>query len=254
MKVAIIEDEKPAARLLESMIRELRPAWEITQIPGSVEEATAWYATHAHPDILFLDIRLSDGNSFLFIERARPTSLIIFTTAYDEYALRAFAVNSIDYLLKPILPERLAEAIAKYERLVPATDTRRVDDLLDSLQSLVEGKQRYRTRFLVRGHEEMTTLPVGEVAYFYTENRVTFAVTHAGREHILDLSLDRLAEQLDPRQFFRANRQFILNVESVTRLEPYFGGKIIVHTRPATRERVVVSKEKVPSLKLWLNF
>lgn len=250
MKVAIIEDEKPAARLLESMIRELRPAWEITQIPGSVEEATAWYATHAHPDILFLDIRLSDGNSFLFIERARPTSLIIFTTAYDEYALRAFAVNSIDYLLKPILPERLAEAIAKYERLVPATDTRRVDDLLDSLQSLVEGKQRYRTRFLVRGHEEMTTLPVGEVAYFYTESRVT----HAGREHILDLSLDRLAEQLDPRQFFRANRQFILNVESVTRLEPYFGGKIIVHTRPATRERVVVSKEKAPSLKLWLNF
>ena len=133
-------------------------------------------------------------------------------------------------------------------------DTRRVDDLLDSLQSLVEGKQRYRTRFLVRGHEEMTTLPVGEVAYFYTESRVTFAVTHAGREHILDLSLDRLAEQLDPRQFFRANRQFILNVESVTRLEPYFGGKIIVHTRPATRERVVVSKEKAPSLKLWLNF
>lgn len=256
IKVAIIEDEKPAARLLESMIQKLRPEWETIKITGSIEASTTWFATNPHPDIIFLDIQLSDGSSFLFVEQARPDSLIIFTTAYDEYAIQAFAVNSIDYLLKPIRQERLEEAILKFEHLTSRYPSETPDqaDLLEVLHSLTQPGKKYRTRFLISGNEKLVTLQVEDIAYFYSLNKITFAVTRQGKEHIIDFPLDKLGEQLNPDQFFRTNRQTLVNIDSIVKIEPYFQNKVLVHTRPPHKEKILVSKEKWASFKSWLNY
>lgn len=254
LRVAILEDEVPAARLLHSMIRRLRPDWEITVLPGNIEEAVKWFCENPHPDLLFLDIQLSDGNSFDFLSSACPSSIVIFTTAYDQYAVRAFSVNSIDYLLKPIDEKRLLEAIVKYESLI-GNNARQPDDYLNTiLESLQSREKRYRTRFLILGSDRFLTLEVADIAYFYSENKVTFAVTFAGQEHIVDLSLNKLAEQLDPDRFFRANRQLLLCIHSITHIEPYFNGKVVVFVKPPFKNQITVSEEKITAFKLWLNY
>ena len=256
IKAAIIEDEIPAARLLRDTLSALRPDWEVQLLPGNIEEAVEWFARHPHPDILFLDIQLTDGNSFLFIEQARPKSMIVFTTAYDEYAVRAFTVNSIDYLLKPIRQERLEEAIQKFEHVTSKYNQKLLEqnDLLEVLHSLTYPGKKYRTRFLISGNEKLITLQVEDIAYFYSLNKITFAVTRQNKEYIIDFPLDKLMEQLDPDKFFRTNRQTIINIESIVKIEPYFQNKVIVHIKPEHKEKILVSKEKWASFKLWLNY
>ena len=241
LTAAIIEDEVPAARLLSSIITRLRPDWEVTVLPGSVEDAIAWFKTQPHPDILFLDIQLSDGNSFDF------------TTAYDQYAIRAFTVNSIDYILKPVDEKRLLDAIVKYETL-KGKDYKQENYIGDLIQSLQKQEKSYRTRFLIAGVDKFWALQVSDIAYFYSENKITFAVTKSGQEHIIDLSLTRLEEQLDPQRFFRANRQVIVCIDAIVHAAPYFNGKIILHVKPPHKDKITVSEEKVSSFKLWLNF
>lgn len=255
LNAVIIEDEIPAARLLHSMVSRLRPQWSTTVLPGNVEDTVEWFGQHPHPDLIFLDIQLADGTSFDFLSQAKPSSTIIFTTAYDEYAIRAFSVNSIDYILKPVDEHRLLEAIIKYETITSKHNTARTADYLGTvLESLQPKEKRFRTRFLISGVEQFWTLQVADIAYFYSDNKVTFAVTHSGRESIVDLSLDKLYEQLDPDQFFRANRQVILSIGSIKRIEPYFNGKIIVHTKPSNRDKITISREKISNFKIWLNF
>lgn len=255
MKVAIIEDEIPAARLLHTLISRLRPDWEITVLPGNVEEAIQWFNANPHPDLLFLDIQLSDGNSFDLLSAARPSSVIIFTTAYDQYAIRAFSVNSIDYLLKPIDEKRLLEAIIKYEAVIRQNSKQAAGNQLDMiLDSLHNREKRYRTRFLISGADRFRTLEIADVAYFYSENKVTFAVTFSGQEHIIDLPLNKLSEQLDPDQFFRANRQVLLCVKAISHIEPYFNGKIVVFVKPPYRNQITISEEKITAFKQWLNY
>ena len=253
LRVAIVEDEIPAARLLRTLLARLRPAWEIIVLPGSVEESVQWFAANPHPDLLFLDIQLADGTSFELLSQARPSSAVIFATAYDEYAVRAFSVNSIDYILKPVDEERLAEAISRFEalrgRMLPPDDY--LETLLDVLQ---RREKRFRTRFLITGVDRFLTLPVDDVAYFYSENKVTTAVTFAGRYHVVDLPLSRLEEQLDPDRFFRANRQVLLSVGAIERIEPYLNGKVSVTVRPPHKEKITVSEERVPLFKTWLNY
>ncbi len=251
----IIEDEKPAARLLMSMVERMRPDWDVTIIPGSINEAVLWFSQNPHPDLIFLDIHLSDGNSFDFISKAMPTSTIIFTTAYDEYAIQAFQVNSIDYILKPIHQERLLEAIEKYESAYNRNLKYQQEYLSNILENLVTpSSKRYRTRFLIYGAERYTTLSVDEIAYFYSENRITTAVTHIGREMVVDLTLDKLSEQLDPNKFFRANRQFIIGIDSIKKIEPYFNNKLIVGVVPPSKITITISREKLSSFKTWLNY
>ena len=217
LNAIIIEDEVPAARLLHSMITRLRPQWTLTIIPGSVDEAVAWFKDNPQPDLIFLDIQLADGNAFDFLSAVHPSSIIIFTTAYDQYAIRAFTVNSIDYILK-------------------------------------HKERRYRTRFLIYGADRFWSLQVTDIAYFYSENKITFAVTQKGQEHIIDLSLNKLMEQLDPEQFFRANRQIIISIASIDHAEPYFNGKIVVSVLPPYKAQITISEEKLSSFKLWLNY
>lgn len=253
LRAAIVEDEIPAARLLRTLLARLRPAWEIEVLPGSVEEAAQWFAGNPHPDLLFLDIQLADGTSFDLLSQVRPSSAVIFTTAYDEYAVRAFSVNSIDYILKPVDEERLAESIERYETL--RERILRPDDYLETLlDALQRREKRFRTRFLIAGVDRFLTLPVEEIAYFYSENKVTTAVTFAGRNHVVDLPLSRLEEQLDPDRFFRANRQVLLSVGAIERIEPYFNGKVSVAVRPPHKEKITVSEERVPLFKSWLNY
>ena len=257
IRAAIIEDEIPAARLLNHMLAELRPEWEILLLPGNIEEAAEWFSENTHPDLLFLDIQLTDGNSFLLIEKACPKSMIVFTTAFDTYAVRAFTVNSIDYLLKPIHRERLAETLDKFDRLhtrYSVDGLPHQEEMLEVLRSLSNPIKRYRTRFLVSVGERLVTLPVGDVAYFYSENKITFAVTYSGQEYVVDLSLNKLVEQLDPDQFFRANRQVLLCVRAISHVEPYFNGRIVVFVKPPYKSQIIISEEKMTAFKLWLNF
>ena len=178
------------------------------------------------------------------------------TTAYDEYAVRAFTVNSIDYLLKPIRQERLEEAIQKFEHVTSKYNQKLLEqnDLLEVLHSLTYPGKKYRTRFLISGNEKLITLQVEDIAHFYSLNKITFAVTRQNKEYIIDFPLDKLMEQLDPDKFFRTNRQTIINIESIVKIEPYFQNKVIVHIKPEHKEKILVSKEKWASFKLWLNY
>lgn len=253
IKAVIIEDEIPAARLLYSMITKIKPNWDLEILPGSVDEAVTWFENNEEPQLIFLDIHLSDGNSFEFLEQVKPTSHIIFTTAYDEFAIRAFTVNSVDYILKPINEERLEESIRKFEGMYEKINSSQLY-LSSVFESLRSPSKKYRTRFLISGSDKLWTLQVSDIAYFYTENKITFATTHQGTEHIIDLSLDKLMDQLDPDRFFRANRQFIISVESIKKIEPYFNSKVIVVVNPASKEKITISKEKISAFKLWLNY
>ena len=253
---AIIEDEIPAARRLNKILNELRPEWQITVLPGSVKKSVEWFRENPHPDIVFLDIQLTDGISFTFIEQAQPESTIIFTTAYDEYAIRAFTVNSIDYLLKPIDNIRLEEAIQKFEHLTTKylKQEQKPIDLMEMLQNITQPGKKYRTRFLISGEDKLFTLQVEDIAYFYSENKITFAVTKQNREHIIDLSLDKLMEQLDPDVFFRSSRQTVVSISAVERVESYFQGKAALHVKPPFKDKIIVSRDKITLLKLWLNY
>ena len=254
LNAVIIEDEIPAGRLLHSMLFSLRPGWNIEMIPGSVDDATEWFASHEHPELIFLDIHLTDGDAFDFLSSAKPKSAVIFTTAYDQYAMRAFSVNSIDYILKPVDEKRLSDAISKYESL-RGRGWMQSDNYMETLLDVLKHpEKKYRSRFLISGTDNFWSLRVEDVAYFYFEERTTFAVTSNGREHILDLSLNRLEEQLDPSQFFRVNRQMILNVDAIDKAVPSFRGRIRVEVYPPFKSDIVISEGKASAFKLWLNY
>ena len=254
LKVVIIEDEVPASRLLYAMVSKLRPQWNVVVLAGTVEESIEWFAENEHPDLIFLDIQLSDGNSFDFLSQSKPSSSIIFTTAFDEYAIRAFSVNSIDYILKPINEEHLLRAIEKYESLVEKNDSQSSEYFSAILNSLQCKDKQYRSRFLISAVDKQWTLQVADIAYFYSENKITYAVTKAGREHMIDLSLNKLSEQLDPNQFFRVNRQILVCIDAIAHVEPYFNGKIVVLIRPAYKTTVTISEDKIKAFKAWLDF
>lgn len=252
ISVVIIEDEIPAARLLQSTIKRLRKNWDVKTINGNIEDAVRWFNNNKHPDLIFLDIHLSDGNSFEFLSQAKPTSVVIFTTAYDEYAVRAFSVNSIDYILKPIEEKRLLEAIEKYENFVkPTSNDQYLNNILDSI---TVSNKKYRTRFLISTTSRYITVAVEDIAYFYSENKITYIVTKLNEERTIDISLDKLTDELDPDKFFRANRQTIVSIESIKKIEPYFNSKIIVTLSPPSKEKITISKEKASSFKVWLNY
>lgn len=250
----IIEDEIPAARMLMEMLKNLRPEWDIVTIPGYVEEAINWFEKHKHPDIIFLDIHLIDGNAFDFLSITKPQSSIIFTTAYDQYAVKAFSVNSIDYLLKPIEADRLKEAIEKFEKR-QFQEVSSIDERIEILlQTLKNAEKKYRNRFMISSDNELWALDVDTISYFHSENKITFAVTPNGREHVIPLSLNKLEEELDPKIFFRVNRQIIINIDSIEKAIPYFKGKIKLIIRPKYDKEIIISEHRSQLFRLWLNY
>lgn len=246
----IIEDEAPTARRLCSMIESIRPEWTVAILSGSIAEARNWFDRNPQPDIIFLDIHLADGTAFELIELIELTGLIIFTTAYDEYALRAFTVNGIDYLLKPISRERLTDAIEKFERLTPQPNAQYI---LEALENMRDPTRQFRMRFLVAKADKMHIVQVSDVAYFYSENRITYAVTLQKQKYCLNVPLDNLIDELNPKEFFRANRQAIVCIRAISKIETYFHNNVIVHTTPESEVKITVSKEKLTAFKQWLN-
>ncbi len=251
MKILIVEDELPTRRFLADMIKEIRPNWEISALLGSVEETVNWLKSNYQPDLIFLDIQLSDGTSFEIFDNVEVTSPVIFTTAYDEYALQAFRVNSINYLLKPINQTKLNEAIEKYESLCNAKSPE--IDYQELARALRSESKQYRTRIIANLADGFQKINTDDIAMFLSANKVTTAFSFDQQNHIVDFTLDKLEKELNPEKFFRANRQFILNIDAIKKVENWFNGKLVVKTRPEHGEKIVVSRERARSFKEWIS-
>lgn len=251
VRAIIADDELPTAKRLTSMIRRLRPEWNVEMVPGNVSILKTWFSTNPQPDIMFLDIRLEDGTAFDLLNEVRPSGLIVFTTAYSEYALEAFKVNGIDYLLKPVKEEMLSDAISKFERLSVNSGYGNLQKVLDAL---TQDRNSFRERFMVTKADRLLVVQASDVAFFYSENRHTYAVTSKGVVHQLGMTLDNLVKELDPRYFFRANRQSIVNVSAIVKVEPYFHNSYIITTSPDSHGMITVSKERLSLFKSWLNY
>jgi DNA-binding LytR/AlgR family response regulator len=254
IKIILIEDEEYNLRLLDDMIKKIRPSWEVVNTFQSVRETVSWLLANPHPDLLFMDIQLADGLCFSVFSQVDVKSMVIFTTAYDNYALRAFKVNSIDYLLKPFKEKDLEAAIEKFEnfRFLSSTGDSKHDysEILDAVR---KGEKKFRKRFLVSKGTGFFSLITNDIAYFYSESRITTAVTFSRQNHIVDFSLEALEEELDPEIFFRANRRIIVNINSIDRIENYFGGKLKVRLDSVFKQEVAVSRLKATDFKEWLG-
>lgn len=236
---------------LQALLKEVAPSTEVIDTLDSVTESVAWFESHAAPDVVFMDIHLADGSAFEIFEHVDITCPIIFTTAYDEYALQAFRVNSIAYLLKPISSEDLQKAIDKLNMLggtgarQPATD-------LQALMQALKREESYKTHFLVpvKG-DRFVPVSVDQISYFYIDGGAVKAVTRSAETYDFQQTLDELAELLNPRQFFRANRQYIVAHKAVTGASLWFGGRMVLQLTPPTTEKVLISKARVPAFREW---
>lgn len=250
MNYIIIEDEFLAAQLLEKKIKGIRPKWRCVAKLESVLEATEYLSEQNDFELVFCDIHLSDGKSFEIFEKTEVTQPVIFTTAYDQYAIEAFKVHSIHYLLKPLKDEQLKEAIEKFEAQNPQ-DKASQDDRMQAL--LKASDERGRSRFLVKKGQSMKIIPVEEVAYFYSREGLTYLITTSDESFLLNDTLEQLESTLEPKSFFRANRQYIIHINSIAEIEPYFKGKLFAHLTPKQKEDCIISQAKASSFKEWLN-
>lgn len=254
MKVVIVEDEVHNSRMLAGMINKLRPAWEIVETFESVKSAVNYLQFNAEPELYFMDIQLTDGLCFSIFEQVDLKNQVIFTTAYNEYAIQAFKVNSVDYLLKPLKEQKLLEAIEKYEKVAgQIRETINKENYNEIIEAIRNNEKKFRKRFLVAGATSFFKIDVKDIAYFYTEERATFAVTFEGKEHVINHTLEKLEEQIDPEMFYRANRGMILNSEAVGKIENYFGGKLIVKLIHPFKIPVTISRLKATAFKDWLD-
>ncbi len=251
MKTIIIEDEKPAARRLSRLLAELDV--EVSTMLHSVEEAIDWFRNNAHPDLIFLDIQLSDGLSFEIFETVDVQSAIIFTTAYDEYALQAFKLNSIDYLLKPIDDEELETAVRKFKSMKPQAQklTLDFDDIKKLLVNPIE--REYKKRFTVRVGQHLKIINAEEVECFFSENKGTYAATSDGRNYLLETTLENLEVELEPKTFFRISRKFYININHIKDIVSYTNSRLQIKLNRFSDQEIIVSRERVKDFKLWLD-
>lgn len=248
--VLIIEDEEAACNRLKKMIPDILNDAEILKPLATVHSAVAWLSLNPAPDLIFLDVHLADGQSFEIFKKITVTSPIIFTTAYDNYALEAFKVNSIDYLLKPIKKEELRRAIDKFLKLQGLPKQDEIEKLLATLQNHTPS---YKQRFVVKYGEHIKTIEISDAAYFYTENKGNFLVTTENRRYSIDFNLDQLEEVLDPKKFFRINRQFIIGFHSIAEMFSYTKSRVFIKLNPPSKLETIVSAERSASFKAWLN-
>ncbi len=250
MRTIIIEDEEYAARRLENMIHQCDPSIEIVNKFASVQESVAWLKSNVQPDLIFLDIQLEDDLSFAIFEQVQVRSKIIFTTAFDEYAIKAFKHNSIDYLLKPINQEELCRAIDKF-RSWTAESNPVIDAVM--LRDLLRPQQTFRERFMVTVGDKLKTINVSDIAYFFSAAGITFVVMHSKTQYSLDFSLDNLKEMLNPKEFFRVNRQYFIGLKSIDKVVVYPKSRLKLVLNPPTDGDLFVSIDKAPEFKQWLD-
>ncbi|MEL7002260.1 MAG: LytTR family DNA-binding domain-containing protein [Bacteroidota bacterium] len=253
MNVLIIEDEAPAFRRLQKILEELRPSFKIVEVIDSVEESVKWIKNHNSPDLIFMDIQLSDGISFEIFEQVKINTPVIFTTAFDEYMLRAFKVNSIDYLLKPIKKDDLNASLVKYENLKNSFSSPQSFDLNTLISQIRMDDKKYKSRFLVKQGEKLLSVETQDIAYFQSKNGVVYLSTTNDRKYIMDYTLDELIQQLEPQKFYRANRQFIVNFSSIKTVHKYHKGKLLIELSQKTDEAITVSSERATDFKIWFG-
>jgi len=250
MKILLIEDEDPAAKRLQKMLQEAIPDAEVTDNIVSVSSGIKWFKENELPDLIISDIQLSDGLSFEIFKAVEILCPVIFTTAYDQYAIEAFTVNSIDYLLKPIKKEELAAALHKFNKIKPVASA---IDIQQLLKSFTNPSQEYKKRFVVRYGEHIKTINIEDVAFFYTEDKVNFLTTKEGRRFAIDYNLDSLENMLDPKSFFRINRQYIISIHSIAEMFAYSKSRVLVKLNPSAKHETIVSTERSADFKLWLD-
>jgi len=251
MKVLIIEDEKPAARRLKRMLEKQQV--EVSNMLHSVAEAIEWFQTNEHPDLIFLDIQLSDGLSFEIFEEIEIKSAVIFTTAYDQYALEAFKLNSIDYLLKPIDEDDLNVAIEKFKLFKPQQENAMVS-FADVKRLLVqETEKKYKTRFTIKIGQHLKMISVEDIECFYSENKSTYLSKNDGRSYLLDAPLEQLEEELDPKFFFRISRKFFININAVKDIVSYTNSRLKIKLNKYNEQELIVSRERVKEFRVWLG-
>lgn len=251
MNALIIEDEKPSARYLQRMLKKQDVV--VSHLLHSVEEAVAWFQNNEHPDLIFLDIQLNDGLSFEIFDEVAVKSAIIFTTAFDEYALQAFKLNSIDYLLKPIAEEDLALAVEKYKSFGPVRNNVQFnfDDIKKLLVNPVE--RGYKKRFTTKIGQHIKMIFVDEIECFYSENKGTYAYTKDGRNYLLETTLEQLESELSPEYFFRINRKFFVNINSIKDIVSYSNSRLKLQLNGYSGQEIIVARERVKDFKLWLE-
>lgn len=248
--VLIIEDELPNIQRLEKMLHVVSDNIVVLASLQTVRASIQWLKTHGQPDIIFMDIRLTDGLSFEIFNQVTVTAPVIFITAYDEYALKAFEVNGVDYLLKPLEADKLEKSIRKARSIAGLGSNESILSLFKSMQT----KQPvYRSRFLVSYRDKYILVMAVEIAYFTSENKATFLVTHQSQRYMIDQPLEILEKEMDPETFFRISRQFIVSLKSIHKIHQSFNGQLKIELSPAADEGVLMSREKSGQLKKWLD-
>ncbi len=247
MNILIIEDEKPAARLLSRKLEKLNIS--VSQMLHSVEESLAWFNNNPQPDLIFLDIQLSDGLSFEIFEKIEIKSAIIFTTAYDEYALRAFKLNSIDYLLKPIDQKELEQAVNKFKE---RNQNKPLD--LNWVKSMFSSSEKsYKERFSIKIGQQLKIVNTSEIECLFSENKGTYIHTLENREYLVDFTLEQIEAELNPKQFFRVSRKFIVNLDAIKEIQIYSNSRLKIILNSYKEDEVIVSRERVSDFKNWIG-
>ncbi len=247
MKILLVEDEIPAARQLQKILTAARPAWHVADVLDSVSGAVRWLKNFPTPDLIFMDIQIADGLSFDIFRQVEIASPVIFTTAFDNYAVQAFKVNAIDYLLKPVEPEELENAILKFEKnAAPALPD------FAHLARFFE-KPRWKERFLIKTGQNFTFLQTSEIAWFASSDGLTQAGVFSGKKHFVDSTLDELERSLDPARFFRVSRNLIVSPESIRKISNHFNGRLKLDLQPVPDGEIFVSRERVGDFKTWLG-
>jgi DNA-binding LytR/AlgR family response regulator len=252
-KVLVIEDEKPAAEWLGQLIRKVDSQISILAVIDSVGGATEWFQQNPAPDLVFMDIQLADGLSFEIFERVKVPCPVIFTTAYEEYAVKAFKVNSVDYLLKPIAYDELKSAFQKFgaQQQRAQTSPSVTVELLNKVKEML--RKQYKTRFIIKVGEHLKSIPVEDILFFYSLEKATFLCTADFKTYLIDYSLDRISEMVDEHQFFRINRKYILSNKSIADIVFYSNSRLKIKLKKPDEEGIIVSRDKVAAFKEWLD-
>lgn len=258
MKILIVEDEELAVKKLQKALSGLEVESEITGITDSIKTTVEWLQQNPAPDLILMDIELADGQSFEIFNIIDVKSPVIFTTSYDEYALKAFKVNSVDYLLKPVQKEELKAAIDKYAAIKSSYNSKTngagesIDSLVRELQQKLQPKE-YRRRFLVKQGQKLVSIEVNDIAYFYSDERLNFFKTKDNKKYIVDYTMDDLEDMLDPEKYFRISRSFYVSINSIDQIHDYFGNRLSLHLKPEVDKEAIVSREKVTDFKKWMG-
>ncbi len=254
MKVLIIEDEQPAAKQLTKLLTKLDPSVSVIETIDSVESSVKWLKTFPAPDAVFMDIQIADGLSFDIFNQVDIQSPVIFTTAFDQYAVKAFKVNAIDYLLKPIDEDELSETLVKLQtrKSELMTPPQYPADFFKHFYQNIP-QQTYKERFLIKIGQNLTSVETQDIAYFFSEDGMSQCFTLQNRKHIVEHTLDELENNLNPKDFFRINRKIVLHIKAIQKISPHFNGRLKLELTPQYREEIFVARERVNDFKTWLG-